>query len=221
VSERLPSPLGPRVRDTTIHEPDLVVLTLGERLVRIHSLAGPYPSAWDEFRAYGPTSSRFDHHPSPVRRHPRRRIAYLTRSATAFTAAVAEYYQDGGASVGPIDTGNRRPAVSVIDITRPLRLLDLDGGWITRAGGNQAIRTGPRGRARQWARAIYQHHGGPNGLDGLAYSSSVWGPGRCVTLWDRAEDAFPPTPTAHRTLDDPVLATPVASAAESLGSYVI
>lgn len=120
--------------------------------------------------------------------------------------------------MGPVDTYHRRPNVSIIDTVGPLRLLDLDGGWVTRAGGNQAIRTGLRSRAREWSRAIYRHH--PD-LGGLAYSSSVWGPGRCVALWERAEGSFPPAPATSRTLDDPPLAPAVSSAALKLGTYVL
>ena len=32
------------------------------RTLCIHRLEGQYPSQWGEFRYYGPSSSRFDHH---------------------------------------------------------------------------------------------------------------------------------------------------------------
>lgn len=89
------------------------------------------------------------HHTGPRRDHPSRRIAYLTRGPDAFTAAVAEYFQDDNIGVRPIDTHHNRPNVAAIDTVRPLHLADLDGGWVTRAGGNQAIRTGLRSRARE------------------------------------------------------------------------
>lgn len=218
MTERLGRPDGARIRDTTIEAADMLALPGGERLVRIHLLAGAHPSAWNEFRKYGPTTSRFDHHMGRKRDHPSRRIAYLTRGADAFTAAVAEFFQDDNIGVRPIDTHLNRPNVAVLDTVRPLHLLDLDGGWVTRAGGNQAIRTGLRSRSRDWSRIIYRHH---PGLDGLAYSSSVWGPGRCVALWERAEDAFPPAPTNSRTLDDPTLAPAVAVAALQLGTVIL
>jgi hypothetical protein len=133
---------------------------------------------------------------------------------TAFTTALGEYFQDQDGGVGPIDRRRDRPAVTLIELTGPLTLLDLDSGWMTRAGGNQAIRTGPRSRSRDWARAIYRHHN----VDGLAYGSSVWGPGRCVALWDRGRAALTALPLATRTLDDPYLASAIASSAIDLGT---
>ena len=91
-------------------------------------------------------------------------------------------------------------------------------GWMNRAGGNQAIRTGPRGVARDWARAIHRHH---KDVVGLVYGSSVWGPGRCVALWERASSPFPAAPTATRQLNDPGLRDAVRAAADELGTYVL
>jgi hypothetical protein len=214
LSERLPPPNPARITATPPTAKELVRLRPGAVLVRIHAQAGPNPCSWNELRAYGPTKSRFDHHTLPRRIHPTRAIAYLTTGATAFTAALAEYFQDDAGGMGPIDRHRHRPAVTVIELVRQVSLLDLDSGWVTRAGGNQAIRTGPRVRSRDWARAVYRHYP----VDGLAYGSSVWGPGRCVALWDRAAAAFPPAPSASRTLDDPHLAAAIASAAVELGT---
>lgn len=144
-------------------------------------------------------------------------IAYLTRGRNAFTAALAEYFQDDEGGVLPIRVSLNRTAVSVIRPTRALRLLNLDGGWVTRAGGNQAIHSGSRAMARQWAQEIHRHHD----VDGVAYSSSVWGPGRCIALWERAESAMPAEPTAHRLLDDPAISDAVAAAAVRLGTFIL
>lgn len=95
---------------------------------------------------------------------------------------------------------------------------DLDGGWITRAGGNQGIRTGPRAMSRRWAQAIYQAHAE---VHGLAYGSSLWGPGRCLALWERARPAWPSAPDATRLLDDPALRPALLAAAERLGTFVV
>ncbi|MBK9179787.1 MAG: RES domain-containing protein [Acidimicrobiales bacterium] len=89
---------------------------------------------------------------------------------------------------------------------------------MTRAGGNQAIRTGPRGVCRDWSRAIYRHH---SHLQGLAFGSAVWGPGRCLALWERAAPAFPAAPAATRQLDDPALSLAVMDAAHRLGTFVL
>lgn len=218
MSERLPSPDAARIRRTTPTEAELVVLRRGARLVRVHALAGSHPTAWNELRRFGPTKSRFDHHPHPRRVHPRRRIAYVTGGTDAFTAALAEWFQDDAGGVAPFDLHLRQPAITLFDTVDELTLLDLDGGWVTRAGGNQAIRTGPRAVCRDWARAIYSSH---RSIDGLVYGSLVWGPGRRIALWDRSQRAFPDVPIATRLLSDPVVANPVALAAMQLGSYVL
>lgn len=71
---------------------------------------------------------------------------------------------------------------------RDLHLLDLgDSDWVTRAGGNAAISSGPRSRARLWARAIVEHYG--DRLDGVIYPSSHIPVGRAVALWAPAEHA--------------------------------
>jgi hypothetical protein len=214
LSERLPAPDSARVAATKPRRTELVRLEPGTVVVRVYALGGRNRSAWNELRAFGPTKSRFDHHTLPRRIHPTRAIAYLATGPAAFTAAIAEYFQDDAGGVGPIDRHRHRPAISVFELARPVTLLDLDSGWVTRAGGNQAIRTGVRARSREWARAIYRHHP----VDGLLYGSSVWGPGRCVAVWERGRAAFPPAPAATRTLDDPHLAVAVASAAVELGA---
>lgn len=99
-----------------------------------------------------------------------------------------------------------------------MHLLDLDGRWVTRAGGNQAIRSGPRGVCRDWARAIYRQH---HNLHGIAFGSSVWGSGQCLAVWERGTAAFPTAPTATRRLNDPSLALAVMNAAVTLGTYVL
>ncbi|MCC5951145.1 MAG: RES domain-containing protein [Acidimicrobiia bacterium] len=218
MSERLLRPDAGRIRDTAPGAHDLAKLPAGATLVRVHPLGGVHPSAWNELRSFGPTKSRFDHQPPPRRNHPRRRIGYLTTGPTAFVAALAEHFQDDSGRVGPFDLAIGLPTITLFETAEDLTLLDLDAGWVTRAGGNQAIRSGPRGVCRDWARAIYRHH---TTLHGLAFGSSVWGPGRCIVMWERATGVFPAAPTATRRLDDPALAPAVMNAALTLGTYVL
>lgn len=218
MTEWLPPPVDARVRATVPEPGHLAVLPAGTTLVRVHALGGVHPAAWNELRRFGPTTSRFDHHTLPRRDHPTRRTAYLTTGPDAFVAALAEHFQDDGGRVGPFDLALRRPAITLFEMATPLTLLDLDTGWVTRAGGNQAIRTGPRGVSRDWSRAIYRHH---RTVQGLAFGSSVWGPGRCIALWERGAKVFPAAPTATRQLDDPVLLSAVMHAAQRLGTYVL
>lgn len=218
MSERLPRPDAARIRVTIPTEEELTVVAPGTIVVRVHELGGAHPTAWNELRSFGPTTGRFDHQPLPRRHHPTRRIAYLTSGPNAFVAALAEYFQDDGGGVAPFDLAFRQPMITMFETASELTLLDLDTGWVTRAGGNQAIRTGPRGVSRDWSRSIHRHH---TNLHGLAFGSSVWGPGRCLALWERAKTAFPATPTATRQLDDPTIALAVMNAAQRLGTFVV
>lgn len=218
MSERLPPPDSARIRDSAHWSEELVVLPAGTVMVRVHPLAGQHPMAWNQLRAFGPTKSRFDHHPPPRRVHPSRKIAYATTGPGAFVAALAEWFQDDGGGVAPFDLALRRPSITIFETSAEATLLDLDSGWVTRAGGNQAISTGPRAVCRDWSRAIYRHH---RQLQGLAFGSSVWGPGQCLALWERSSSAFPAAPIATRQLGDPALTLAVADAARRLGTYVV
>jgi hypothetical protein len=215
LSERLPRPDAARVGATVPHPRELYRLPAGTLLVRVHPTSGPWPCAWDEFRFFGPTSSRFDHQTPPRRVHPTRGITYVTHGTSAFTATLAEYFQDGDGRVGPIDRRANRPMITTFELTGDLTLLNLESGWVTRAGGNQAITSGVRSRSREWARTIYRHFP----VDGLSYGSSVWGPGFCCVLWERAAASFPSSPLASRLLDDPYLAPALGQAAIDLGTY--
>ena len=218
MSERLPPPDAARIQQTAPRKSELLVLSSGTMVTRLHTLSGRYPSRWNQFRSYGPTKSRFDHHSSPPRVQSRL-VLYAAHGVGAFTAAVAEYFQDeSGRGVGPIDRSAGDPTITTFELERPLILLNLNSGWITRAGGNQAICTGPRSRSRQWARAIYSAH--PH-LEGLAYQSSVWAPGQCIVVWERGLDAVPNAPTATRLLSDPGLDVPLANAARHLQTYLL
>lgn len=218
MSERLPQPDTNRIRATVPQPDELHLLPASSVLLRVRPLGGAHPRAWNELRSFGPTKSRFDHQPLPRRNHPSRRIAYLTTGTDAFVAALAEWFQNDGGGVGPFDLTMRSPAITIFETATPLTLLDLDSGWMTRAGGNQAVRTGPRGVSRDWSRMIYRHH---RGVGGLAFRSSVWGPGHCLVLWERAAAAFPAAPTASRQLNDPALTLAVMNAAQRLGTYVL
>lgn len=218
MAERLGPPDRERIAETLPNADDLLIVRAGTVAVRIHALAGPHPYEWNALRHFGPTRSRFDHHPPPQRVHHQRGVAYVTAGAEAFVAAVGETFQDEGGGVGPIDRSVHARAATVFDTAADLTLLNLDAGWVTRAGGNQAIRSGRRSRSREWARAIYAEF--PY-IQGLAYSSSVWGPGQCIAVWERGRTSFPPDPAASRLLADPALDDALAAAANDLGTVLI
>lgn len=112
-----------------------------------------------------------------------------------------------------INRENGAPWLVVFATTRTLRLLDLCGLWLTRAGASTALASGPRPRARAWSRAIYAAY---EEIDGLWYPSSMTGHAPALALYERAQDAVPETPLFNRALADPALDSLVQNAARSL-----
>lgn len=179
---------------------------------RIYTEGGSHPTNWDSFRYFGPTGARFDHQPlgrSPHSRrvHPSRGISYVAPALVdargevmpALKTCLVECCRD----VGVIELRRDDPFFALFSVTRPVRLLDLaDSGWLGSARGNAAISSGRRSRAREWARAVYSTY---DGLDGVIYTTSGLPSARSVALWERAEDAMPPSPRLRMPLRDPGL----------------
>jgi hypothetical protein len=202
VTDRLPPP------DTSRFPPlngeYLRVLPPDTLVGRIHFTNGPFPSAWNTFRAFGPTTNRFDHHPPPQRVHPVRAILYAApivpgpqgKPLVPLDTCLVEVFRD----TGVVDVNLDSPYFALFRLTRQLRLLDLvDSRWITVAGGNGAISSGRRSQAREWARAIYRHYG-EKAPDGLYYGCSNMPTGRSIALFEHSRDALP----AHPELDLPL-----------------
>ena len=149
-----------------------------------------------------------------------RGIAYFAFGAEAFTTAIAEAFQDAsGAGVSPVDGEAGNPTMTKTPLIREVKVLDLDSSWVTRAGGNQSIRTGPRQDSREWTRAIYDAH--KASIEGLAYSSSVDGPGRCVALFEMASTALGESPETTRQINDASMETPMSNALRTLGTFML
>jgi hypothetical protein len=114
---------------------DLEQLPTGTELSRVHFLAGDHPSRWSDFQTWGPSRSRFDHHPLPPDEHFNFGIIYVALGGNAFTAAIAETFQDSDCQrTGPIDRRLRRPVFTMFDSAESFLLLNLNSGWITRGG---------------------------------------------------------------------------------------
>src|SRR5271166_4552927 len=67
--------------------PETTVLPAGARLWRVYFTGGAYPGAWNAFRYFGPSESRFDHHEPPPRVQARG-ILYAAGDATTCLAEV-------------------------------------------------------------------------------------------------------------------------------------
>jgi hypothetical protein len=180
-------------------------------LWRVYFAGGDHPTSWKEYRRFGPlATARFDHHePPPHLQH--RGILYAAgRGPTSF----AECFQ----ATRTIDRTRHDPWLVCFTLDREVRLLDLGGGWPTRAGASQAINSGPRPRAREWSRSIYDRFAD---VDGLLYPSSMLGGAAAVALYERAEDAIAGRPILHDPLTHPGLQAPILRVALQLGYNVV
>jgi len=183
-------------------------------LARIYRAGGTHPARWNQFREQGPVATaRFD--PHPVHREGSRRGRGTAGEAVLYAATdlrtcLAEAFQ----ATRVVDRRTGRPYLSVWRPARTLRLLDLAGTWPTRAGASQAISSGPRDRAREWARAI---RAALPDIDGLWYRSSMDSGNPAVCLWAPARDAMPEVPLLNQPLDASALALPLVRMARRLG----
>lgn len=210
MTEALPVPPS---RMPTLKPEEIYTLDRSTIVWRIYRAGGAHPGRWNQFRQYGPVS-RFDHHPPPKRSHPNLGVLYGAVTPQGMLngaqyTCFAETFQE----TRTIDRLRGRPYLTGFGMRRPVRLLDLSSGWVTRAGGNAAITSGPRARSQQWAHVIWNTY--PD-IEGIYYSSSVWPPGRAVALFERAEDAIEAHPRFNRALDDIACAEIVGDAAATL-----
>jgi hypothetical protein len=181
-------------------------LPAGTRLWRIYFAGGSHPVAWNAFRFFGPTHSRFDHHDPP----PSVQARGILYAASKPTTCLAEVFQ----ATRTIDRASHDPWLVAFELQRDVALLDLTGVWPTRAGASMAISSGPRPRARQWSRAIYAAY---PAVEGLHYASSMHANEPTVALYERAVGALPATPAFNRALADRALLRRLNAAATHLG----
>jgi hypothetical protein len=182
------------------------VLAGGTRLWRLYFQGGPHPTAWHDFRAFGPTDGRYDHQIPPPQVQARS-IFYGARSGP-------EVYQQ----TRTIDRSRRNPWLVAFELAREVQLLDMSGAWPTRAKASQAINSGSRVRARRWSQQIYDAF--PD-IEGIYYPSSMYMNDPAVAFYERASNAIPPAPVFHRALDDPALLTSLQNVALTVGYRLV
>lgn len=122
--------------------------------------------------------------------------------------ALAEVFQE----TRVIDRHRNQPWLAAIDLTASLQLLDTSRDWPVRAGGNMAINSGNRSRARRWSRVIYDSY--PD-AQGIWYPSSITNR-ECVAIYERASAALPAAPVFNERLDSPKLLASLSQLAEAL-----
>lgn len=212
---KLPLPPAP-VELAARVAPEWYVLTAGTLVWRLYFQGGPFPAAWNTFRAFGPVrDGRFDHHQPPIPPSLNRDRAILYGAALGITC-LAEVFQD----TRMIDRSRRQPWLVAFDLRSDLRLVDLRGSWTTRAGASMKISTGPRPVAQAWSRSVYDAY--PL-AEGLAYSSCMHANEPAYAIYERGQAALP-DPSGirfHRALTDRALVPLLDQASAELGYGVV
>ena len=178
--------------------PQTVILVADTNLARIYFAAGPHPSRWNQFRSFGPTAARWDHHLPNARDVPTNQQRAVFYCAPDVDTCAAEVFQ----ATRRIDRTRNAPGLVVLALREDVTLLDLRGTFATAIGASTAIHSGPRSRARAWARELYEAY--PD-VQGLYYGSSMNGHAPAVALNERAQQAMPEHPQFHRALNDDML----------------
>ena len=196
----------PEPPDPLLTGAQTTTLGAGTPLCRIYFRGGLHACTWSQFRCFGPTQARFDHHDPP----PRIQSKGILYAAATPATCLAEVFQ----ATRVVDRVAGDPWLVILNLTRPLVLLDLTGTWPTAAGASMAITSGPRPRARRWSQAIYAAY---PAVEGLLYGSSMHANQPAMALFERARSAIPPAPAFHRALSDPGLLLRLDAAAAQLG----
>lgn len=178
--------------------PEILELPAGTPLARIYFSAGAYPSRWNRFRDVGPTGTRWDHHLPGSSDGPTKQERAVLYCAPQVDTCAAEVFQ----ATRRIDRTRNAPALAIFALHMPVTLLDLRGTFATRIGASTAIHSGPRSRARAWARQLYEAC--PD-VQGFQYGSSMNGHAPAIVFNERAQGAMPKEPQFHRALNDDML----------------
>lgn len=179
-------------------EPETLRLASNTLLARIYFSAGSHPSRWNQFRRFGPTAARWDHHLPDARGQPAEHDRAVLYCAPDVDTCVSEVFQ----ATRRIDRVRDAPTLVIFTLREPITLLNLRGAFATTIGASTAIHSGPRSRTRAWARQLYEAY--PD-LQGVYYGSSMNGHAPAVVLNERARASIPEQPQFHRALNDDML----------------
>ena len=193
---------------------DILEIPVNRPLWRLYNSSGGYPVKWYEFRDFGPTASRFDHHllnASGEAFAQDRGILYAGHNGPV---CLAEFFQLSRV----IDRHFREPWLVAFKPTRPLRLLNLKSLYTTKIGLSTAIHSGRTEYSRAWARAFYQAY---PGIDGICYASSMHNNSDAFALFEHAENALPVNPVFHTALVDRRLEKMLFTVARDIGYRIV
>jgi hypothetical protein len=109
------------------------------------------------------------------------------------------------------------PYITGFESARDLRLADLTGRWLIKAGASAAVALNETARTRAWARAIHEPWPDPDpdpDPDGIITPSATVGGSR-VVLW--TDKAMPAAPNFSAPLNSPALVHDISRAAAGVG----
>lgn len=192
-------------------EPRIRVIEPGTKWHRIYRRSGSHPTRWHEFRYYGPTNARFDHHQLDANGRPHVQDRGITYMAADAATSIAEVFQ----ITRRLERAHGNPWLVQFTLAAPLAVLDLSDTFLVQAGGSMKLSSGARPDARRWSQGFYTAY---NNIDGLYYNSSMTNR-PIVALYERAlaAKAFPKSPDLHRALADPLLTDPLHEACADIG----
>jgi hypothetical protein len=179
-------------------DPQTLILAADTKLARIYFAGVPHPSRWNRFRNFGPTAARWDHHLPNAHHVAAEQDRAILYCAPDVDTCAAEVFQ----ATRRIDRTRNAPWLVVFALREAVTLLDIRGTFATKMGASTAIHSGPRSRARVWARQLHDAY--PD-IQGLYYGSSMNGHAPAIALNERAQRAMPEQPQFHRALNDDIL----------------
>jgi hypothetical protein len=206
-------PQSPGVTALAEVQPSVRRVPEGTTLARAYFTRSRHAVAWNDFRYVGPLNSRWDHHVPNAQGAAQAQGRGIYYAAADAKTCLAEVFQD----TRRIDRAFQAPWLVIFKTLRVLEVLDLTGDFATRMGASMAIHSGSRGRARGWARDLYEAF--PT-AQGIFYAASMHGGAPAFALNERALEGgplFPAHPEFHRALADDAMLDPLKHAAKALG----
>ncbi|HZO27164.1 MAG TPA: RES family NAD+ phosphorylase [Chloroflexota bacterium] len=114
---------------------------------------------------------------------PRQELGVLYAAETLDGAFIETFGRNPGLNTVSARQLSQR-SLARLDVTRPLRLVDLTGPGLARLGTTAAMLAGRHRRAQVWSRALWSH---PDRPDGILYRARYDPSCICVAIFDRAE----------------------------------
>lgn len=185
--------------------PTFYVLLVGKKIIRIFDPTRHQARALT-FRFNGPRH-RFDHHRGLItapQDDPDRGIYY---AAFSLSGCLVEYFGD----TGVIEIKDQ--CVGLIDITRPLKLLDIRDSGAMKAGSVSALaKTADRALSQQWSRYFYEHENIYSQIDGIIYYNAH-NDEEAIALYERGQKGLACSQNQVIRLDSPKLRPAIQAAA--------